>query len=213
MSLSKEQITYISRRVEQEGIETPELRNDMIDHICCAVEAKMKASSNFEEIFNQVFADFCPEQGLTAIDVEIKYLSNYKWIVMKKIILSFVFVLSMLFFLSTLINGIGLANNYDWPFMKDLAFFNQYAICLFILPVYWLHQYKIAQKEVNDGLSSKGKLGMFVLGFLCAEALTNAVFLKLMHMPGGNHLLIITAILGICYVPLYMISKYRLALK
>lgn len=213
MSLSKEQINYISRQIEQEGIENSDLRNDMVDHICCAVEAKMEESSDFEDILNQVFADFCPEQGLNAMDAEINYLSNYKWIVMKKIIFSFVFVLSMLLFLFILINGIGLANNYNWPFMEELAFFNQYAICLFILPVYWLHQYRIAKKEAKDGMSSAWRLGMFVLGFLATEAFANALFFKLMHMPGGNQLFIITAVLGICYVPLYMFSKYRLAFK
>lgn len=213
MSLSKEQITFISRHIEREGIENPDLRNDMLDHICCAVEANLEESSDFEEVFNQVLADFCPEQGLNAIDVEIKYVLNYKCIVMKKIILVFAFVLSMFFFVSTLVNGIGLANNYDWPFMEELAFFNQYAICLFILPLYWLHQYKTVAQKANDGLSSTWRLWMFVFGFLCAEALTNAIFFKLMQMPGGNQLFIITAILGMCYVPLYMYNKYRLELK
>jgi hypothetical protein len=213
MSLSEEQIAYISRRIEEEGIENPDLHNDMVDHICCAIEAKMEASTDFEKIFDQVFADFCPDQGLYEIDMEIKFLSNYKWIIMKKIIWSFVFVLAMLFFLFTLVNGIGLANNYDWPFMQELAFFNQYAFCLFILPVYWLHQFKIAERKANDGLSAKWRVWMFIIGFLCTEALANAIFFKLMHMPGGNQLFIITALLGFCYVPLYMFSKYRVELK
>jgi hypothetical protein len=76
-----------------------------------------------------------------------------------------------------------------------------------------LYQYKSAERAANDGLRAKWRKCMFVLGFLCAEALANAVFFKLMHMPGGNQLFIITAILGMGYVPLYMFSKYRLELR
>jgi hypothetical protein len=50
----------------------------------------------------------------------------------------------------------------------------------------------------------------FTLGFLCSEALANAIFFKLMHMPGGNQLFIITAVLGMIYVPFYTFRRYKL---
>jgi membrane protease YdiL (CAAX protease family) len=129
---------------------------------------------------------------------------------MKKFILILVFLAAMLFFFSTLLNGIRLLYNYDWYFMEALALINQYAISLFILPLYWLHQYKNAGNQSSDGLSGKSRQFMFTLGFLCSEALANAIFFKLMHMPGGNQLFIITAVLGMIYVPFYTFRRYKL---
>jgi hypothetical protein len=131
---------------------------------------------------------------------------------MKKIALCLVFGLSTLFFLFMLLNGIGLANQYNWPFIESIAFFNQYALCLFLIPIYWFHQYTIytiAGKATIVSFSPTLKWLMYILGFLCSEALANALFFKLMQMPGGNQLFIITAILGIGYVPLYVYNQFR----
>jgi hypothetical protein len=129
---------------------------------------------------------------------------------MKKFIFILTLLLSVSFFACIFLNGIRLVNNYNWAFISDLAFINQYAFCLFFLPLYWFHQYKMAINGPHDGLREGTKVLMFTLGFLCSEALANAVFFKLMHMPGGNQLFIITAVLGIAYMPLFLLRKYRL---
>jgi hypothetical protein len=211
MSLSNEQIAYIRDKINQEGIDESALLNDLLDHICCAVEYEMKKPSDFESALNKVLSDFSPEEGLGNIQVEINTITHTKSITMKKLTFVLAFLLSLFFFVCILLNGVRLLNNYDWAFMNDLAFINQYAFCLFILPLYWLHQYRMAKQAPNDGLGIKMKLVMFSIGFLCSEALANAVFFKLMHMPGGNQLFIITAVLGMVYVPLFLFRKYRLA--
>ena len=210
MPLSRQQIAYIQHRIVQDGINSNALQNDIVDHICCSIEREMKDSSDFENIFNKVYNDFKPAGGLQAIELEVTYLSKHKAILMKKLTLILVFLAAMLFFFTTLLNGIRLLYNYDWYFMGELALINQCAISLFIIPLYWLHQYKNARNQSSDGLSEKSRQFMFVFGFLCSEALANAIFFKLMHMPGGNQLFIITAVLGMIYVPFYVFRKYKL---
>ncbi len=210
MPLSNEQIAYIRDKLNQEGIYESALLNDLLDHICCAVEYEMKKAPDFESVFKKVMNDFSPEEGLGNIQAEINTIAHNKIITMKKLTFILAFLLSIFFFICILLNGIRLLNNYDWAFMNNLAFINQYAVCLFILPLYWLHQYKMAKQDPNDGLGARIKVVMFILGFLCSEALANAIFFKLMHMPGGNQLFIITAVLGIADVPLLLFRKYRL---
>lgn len=211
MRLSKEQIAYIRNNITQEGIGESELINDLLDHICCKVEREMKHTSDFESVYKKVIREFSPETGLVDIQVEINTISHNKAITMKKLTFILVFLLSVSFFTCILLNGIRLLNNYDWAFVNDLAFINQYTFCLFLLPLYWLHQYTVAKKDPSDGLRAGTKAVIYTLGFLCSEALANAVFFKLMHMPGGNQLFIITAVLGIVYVPLFLFRKYKLA--
>jgi hypothetical protein len=210
MPLSKEQIAYIRNKISQEGICETELFNDLLDHICCTVEREMRHASDFESVYNKVIREFSHEAGLIDIQVEINTISHNKTITMKKLTFILVLLLSVSFFSCILLNGIRLLNNYDWAFVSDMAFINQYAVCLFLLPLYWLHQYTMAKKDPGDGLRAGTKAVIYTLGFLCSEALANAVFFKLMHMPGGNQLFIITAVLGIAYVPLFLFRKYRL---
>ncbi len=210
MPLSKEQIISVRDRLNQEGINDPELLNDLSDHICCAIESEMSHTSDFACACNKIFSEFCPEGGFVEIQTEVNHISHNNTIVMKKTILILALLASIFFFAGILINGIGLLNNYKWAFMEEIAFTNQYMICLFILPLYWLHQYRIAKKDTSDNLSSATKQLMFMLGFLCSEALVNALFFKIMHMPGGNQLFIISAVLGMIYVPFYLFRKYKL---
>ncbi|QHT66698.1 hypothetical protein GXP67_08520 [Rhodocytophaga rosea] len=210
MTLSEAQISYVRDQVEKEGIDDPGLKNDLIDHICCAIEANLVRPADFEAVFNKVFTDFCSGQSLKELGAEIHNISNYTHTLMKKIALSLVFGFSILFFLFMLLNGIGLANQYNWPFMEGIAFFNQYGLCLFLLPLYWFHQYRLAYKTGLAGLSTNFTRLMYILGFLCSEAVANAVFFKLMQMPGGNQLFMIAAILGIGYAPLYVYNQFRM---
>ncbi len=58
MPLTREQIAYIQHRIKQDGIYLNALQNDIVDHICCAIEREMKDPSDFENIFNKVYNDF-----------------------------------------------------------------------------------------------------------------------------------------------------------
>ena len=126
---------------------------------------------------------------------------------MKKNILLLASVVMTFFFVSTFLQGLRLLNNYNWAFMEDLAFINQYALCFFIVPLYWYHQYKLDLQQPNDAVSPAWKGVAYATGFCCSEALVNAVFFKLMHLPGGNQLFILAAVLGVIYVPFYFIRK------
>lgn len=210
-ALTEAQIEYIRERIRQEGINRTDLEYDILDHLCCLIEAEMDGGENFEDAFEKVFKDFAPTGGLKRIQAEVNYISLKKTIIMKKFALIAESLVLILFFFTTLLQGIRLLNQYSWPFMAELAFVNQYAMCLFILPRYWLRHYRVALRESGESMSLAATRFMFIAGFLCSESFVNAVFFKIMHMPGGDQLFIITAILGMIYVPFYCVRKYRVA--
>lgn len=209
-ALSEEQLEKVRKKVRQEGINRKDLEHDIVDHISCLIENDMHAETDFEQSFEKVFHAFTPIGGFKMIQFEINYNSIKKIIFMKKTIFVLITAAMAFFFLTTLLQGIRLLNDYQWSFMEDLAFTNQYLICLIVLPVYWLDQYRLTLQS-PDGMSSALKRFAFVVGFLCSEALVNAIFFKLLHLPGGNHLFVIASCLGLAYVPLYYIRKFRMA--
>ncbi len=209
--LTDQQVQIILDQIKKEGILRADLQNDILDHICCLIEEQMETGAAFDEAFMKVFLSFSPAGGLKRIALEINLISTEKIMIMKKIMIVTSSVVMMFFFITMVFQGMRLLNNYEWDFMADLAFANQYLICLLFLPVYWFRQYKLAT-DTEDGLSRTLRQISFAAGFLCSEALVNAVFFKLMQMPGGNQLFIVAGVLGAMYIPFYGIRRLKMAL-
>lgn len=208
--LTDQQLQFILNRIRSEGISRVDLQNDVLDHISCLVEERMDNGASFEEAFSTVVNTFTPSGSLKHIELEIILTSNKKLMLMKKILIVASSVVMMFFFVTTFLQGLRLLNNYQWTFMEALAFTSQYLVCLLFLPVYWYLQYKLAAMS-EDGFSKSLKQIAFAVAFLCSEALVNAVFFKLMNMPGGNQLFIIAGVLGAVYIPFYGARKLKLA--
>jgi ribosomal protein S13 len=208
MELTEEQVETIRKRIRDSGITRKDLENDLLDHLCCLVEQEMETSS-FTLAAERIWGGFQPQGGMHHIQTDIEFMFNDKISTMKKIIFFLSAIGVTIFFVTTFLQGLRLVNQYEWNFMIDLAFITQYIISLFLLPVYWLHHYKVSIQQ-NHNAPALSQRFMFFTGFLCSEALVNAVFFKLMHLPGGNQLFVATAVLGMVYMPFYMIEKYKL---
>ena|SRR5688500_11361213 len=205
-SLTEEQVEFIRRRLLRAGISMRELENDILDHLCSSVERELSGSITFDKALDKALEEFLPAGGFTRIQLEVNML-NVKTIFMKKTILISALIFSVFFFVSMLLFSFQLLSGSNGVI---IAFFNQLVLCLFILPLYWVHQYQMAKTEPHIGLAAGAKAFMFLAGFFCSEALVNAVFLKIMHMPGVNPLFIIASVFGLIYGPLYCIRKYKL---
>ncbi|MEK6476011.1 type II CAAX endopeptidase family protein [Catalinimonas sp. 4WD22] len=76
-SLNKAQVKRIKERISQEGVETPELLEDLLDHFCVAVEEEMKGGRSFESAFTQVF-DSLQEDELKTTEMKTQELTEGK---------------------------------------------------------------------------------------------------------------------------------------
>lgn len=54
--LTKSQISLIKKRIQQEGVKTAELAEDLLDHFCVAIEQQVAQGRPFQLVFDQVFA-------------------------------------------------------------------------------------------------------------------------------------------------------------
>jgi hypothetical protein len=208
--LSDEQVETVRKWLSKEGVDRADLACDMLDHICCLIEHHMAAGDSFELALQITFERFVPAAGVKSIQLEIQLPLILKNMFMKKTILFIATASLFFYFVSTLFFAVTFLNNSPWEFSVPLAFVNQFLICGFVLPVYWYEQYRNAL-QTPDGLSVNIKRFAMVSAFICSQALVNAVFLKLMHMPGGNYLFVLTALTGMLYIPFYGVRKFRLA--
>jgi hypothetical protein len=85
MKLSKDYIDVIRYRIDQSEITMHTLKDDVLDHVCCVVEQKIKEGKSFEIALQEAFHEVAPN-GLDEIQRKTFYLlKSPKIIFMKKV--------------------------------------------------------------------------------------------------------------------------------
>jgi hypothetical protein len=50
-TLSDHQVEFILKDIQQKGIHTEDLQQNLLDHICCILETEMNADDDFESVY------------------------------------------------------------------------------------------------------------------------------------------------------------------
>ena len=98
-NLTEEQIDYIAQVVNNSTIQSETMKEDLIDHFCCAVEADMQKGESFETAYDKAYQYICPD-GFDEIQRETIFLLTFKNI--KK--------MKRLLFISGYLSAIGATN-------------------------------------------------------------------------------------------------------
>ncbi len=72
ISLKQEQIDWIRADLARRGLLYPPLREEIVDHVCDAVEAKINGGTPFMDAYGQVLSSFGP-YGLTQLNQQTLY--------------------------------------------------------------------------------------------------------------------------------------------
>jgi len=75
--LNESQIERIADTVSNSNIASEELKEDLIDHLCCIVEDEMSKDKDFETAYQTAMQRFCPN-GLNEIQNETVFLFTSK---------------------------------------------------------------------------------------------------------------------------------------
>lgn len=84
MTLTEEHINYIINDINYRGIVDDELGDELVDHICTLVEAKMAEGQRFIEAYEKVRSSFGSNQELQQLQTQTIYSSNYNTKLMLK---------------------------------------------------------------------------------------------------------------------------------
>jgi len=83
--LSDIQIEVIRDSIRSGGVESVELEDDLLDHLCCAVDEGIEDDMEFDDALERAKEDLCPD-GFKEIQEETTYLLTLKFKKMKKAI-------------------------------------------------------------------------------------------------------------------------------
>lgn len=166
--LSIKQIQRIEQDVLQENITFSHLHHDLVDHVCCDVEERVKKGIEFELAYTQVRQEI-GLKGLKQIQQETLLLIDKKYRMMKKSMKTMGTLALALLALAVVFKF------QHWPGAGSMMSLGFIIICFMFYPSLLYTMYK----EV----SSKKQAGLYVFAFLGGLLFMTGIYLKVQHWP------------------------------
>ncbi len=198
MNLTNKQVQTIVSEIENSSLKSKELKDDLIDHFCCAIEIYISRGLPFEEGFKQAKLDICPN-GLNELQQETIYLLNSKKITLMK---RFMFSTGLLFSMAL---GLGfLFKLMHWPGGTILSISGALGLGFVFIPSFTLYKYRLnAHKIASDKMR-------YLFGLTAAIIFSLSIVFKLLHLMGANVLLVVGAFLFLFgYLPFMFFTMYK----
>ena len=196
--LNEEHIEFISKSINKSNIKSSDMKEDLIDHFCCAVEDYMKKGLNFQDSYKKAYQDISPN-GLDEIENETVYLLTFKKIkAMKKLL-----------YVSGYISAIGVTTTlfFKLNHMPGGAIVHLITLLILVfvfLPTLFTYLYK---KSISKSRNEKLK---YMSGFFGIALLVTAISFKIFHWPGFLALLLISLILiNFIFFPFLFFKVYK----
>lgn len=188
--LSKQDIKVITETIDRSGISFSHLREDLIDHVCCQIEARLETGASFNQAFKSVKKDL-GIKSLQQVQEKTLLLIDKNYSVMKTTM-----KLTGVFSVVLLIVGTLFKINH-WPMAGLLLTLGFFILCVFFLP----SAYYIMHKEGKD----KRLIALYVSAFIGSAGFFLGILYKIQHWPGANIMLTGgTGVLCLLFFPLLL---------
>jgi len=202
MKLTKEYIDIIRYRIDQSDITMHTLKDDVLDHVCCVVERKIKEGKSFEIALQEAFHEVAPN-GLDEIQRKTFYLLNSpKIIFMKKVM-----------YLTGLICAITISVGWlfatlRWPGAREIFNMGFLGFLWVFVPMLVVDRYRV---RIRKPVSEKIKI---VLGAVSGFTVGLSLVFKLLHLQGADIVLIVGMLMFIFgFLPIFFFTLYKKAVN
>ena len=178
------------------------MKDDLIDHFCCAIEEEMKKGENFQKSYDKAYHNICPD-GFDEIQRETIFLLTYKKIkVMKRLL-----------YVTGYLTAIGITTTICLKSTQTsggaIALFVSFLLLMFLfLPSLFLNLYK---RELTKTFTNKL---MYIFGFIGILFLVASLLFKFMHWGRVSFFLLTSmAILNFVVFPFLFYKMYRKSIE
>ncbi len=197
-NLTEQNVEFIIQVINSSKIESMEMKEDLIDHFCCAVEEEMKKGLSFEKSYDKAYQNICPD-GFDEIYRETIYLLTSKKIKSMKRLLHVSGCLSVIGITTTIFLKL---TNLPYP---GVTFLLTSAILMFLfVPGFFLNLFK---RDLNKSLINKL---IYTFGFIGIELLIVFALFRMNHWSWSTTFFLISiVILNFAFFPLLFFKMYR----
>jgi hypothetical protein len=197
-NLTDENIDFITRMVNRSKISSKELKEDLIDHFCCAIEEEMKKGLSFNKSYDKAYQNICPD-GFDEIQRETVYLLTLKKIkAMKK-----------LMYLSGYLSLIGITTTlfliYSRSSFGGIILMLTAAVLIFLfIPSLFTNLYK---RELTKSVADKLK---YIFGFVAIELFMVFIIFRINHWSWSTSIFLAAIVLlNFAFFPFIFFKMYK----
>lgn len=197
MQLTEQQVEFIYREVSRCSQMPTSLQDDLVEHLCCATEARIEEGYSFKEAYATALEQTCPN-GLDEIHREnTSLLTTHNLKTMKKAIAIIGLIASMSF-----IWGVT-SKVMHWPAANVFMHGGSLLFALLFAPLWVIDRFK----SNSLVLSEKARL---IAGILAGISFTVGATFKLMHWPNANMLMTAGSLLfAFVFLPIFFFQMYK----
>lgn len=197
-NLTDANVEFISRIINGSQIKSEEMKDDLIDHFCCAIEEEMNKGLSFKESYDKAYQNICPD-GFDEIQRETVYLLTFKNIKAMKRLMYLSGYLALLGITTSLF-----LKSSHWNY-AGISILLTAAILIFLfLPSLFLNLYK---REITKSISEKLK---YIFGFIGVELLIVFAIFKVNHWPWSTTIFLAAIVIfNFAFFPFLFFKMYR----
>lgn len=197
-SVTEEQVEFILKDIEARGVVLEDLRDNLLDHMCCIIEQEMNEKEDFKVFYESVLLRFFKD-NLQEIQVETDNLIKFKNFYSMKKIMKISGIATVLF---TTMGAI--LKTLHLPGAAINIVLGGFTFSLIFLPLLIAIKFRDEESKVDKAV--------FSFGFLIAMILSAGLIFKLMHWPFANVMMLSSTVtFTFVYVPLYFFTRVRRA--
>ena len=196
--LTEKEIRRLSREIEKQGLTYTELQQELLDHLCCDVEAEMEEGLEFVKALEKVRKGMGKDR-IQQIQEETLLLINQKYRIMKK----FMYILGMIA-PTMLITGTIFKINH-WPGAGVMLTLSLFLLGAIYLPVFVMVKIRDTRKE-----GKKVNIPMYVFGLIAGIIFIAGALFKIMHWPGAGVMIMLSGIVTVfIFIPILVIQALK----
>jgi hypothetical protein len=194
--ITNDEVDFILSDIESRGIVLEDLRDNLLDHLCCIIEDEMNEGENFKAFYESVLPRFFKEK-LAEIQTETDNLIRFKNFYTMKKILKISGIATALF---TVCGAV--LKSFHLPGAAPAIILGGGLFSFVFLPLLIAIKFKDEDSKVDKAV--------FTIGFILAILLSVGLIFKLMHWPyAGEGLRWTTLVFTFIYVPIYFFTRVK----
>jgi hypothetical protein len=196
--LSEKEIRRLNREIEKQGLTYSELQQELLDHLCCDVEAEMEEGLEFVKALEKVRKGM-GEDRIQQIQEETLLLINQKYRMMKKFMYIFGMIAPAMLITGTIFKI------QHWPGAGVLLVLSLFMLGAIYLPVFVMVKIRDTRKE-----GKKVNMPMYIAGLIAGIIFIAGAMFKIQHWPGASIMIILSGFVTVfIFIPILVIQALK----
>lgn len=196
--LTDREIGQISQDIDRQGLTYTKLKDELLDHICCDIEAEMEKGLPFNEAYRKI-KRIIGNKRIRQVQDETLYLINKNYRRMKKLMYVLGVVVPVLIITGTLFKML------HWPAAGILITLGLFATGILFLPVFVMVRIRDTRQQ-NESVP----MGLYLTGMIAGMVTITGTLFKVQHWAGAGILITLGLFsLAAIFLPIFAVVKIR----